>query len=453
MTTQKNSHKKQAKKPATPQTLSIASQITLKEFHPAPYNPRKISEKAKKGLKRSLEKYGDLSGITLNKRTGNYVAGHQRINAIKAEHGDDLTITDITERQVVLDGVEQTEWVGQIKTSGAAFTVRIVDWPLTIERQANVVANLQTISGQYTESVNEIADEMESDSPDDYEMFGMDDMEVDLSDDTDDTDEEPEDELEKLEAADREEMETSDSPYILKDAPIFKSSTRWGIPDLLPDHIFEIPDTPKEAPITWCSGIVDSEELFYHWVFGNVTHKGFPWQRGIVSFYTHDRNFERIWDKTAEWTQTFLERKVMAIVSPNWTLTSKDPATMRLLRTYKSRYMARYWQNVGIKVIPNIAFDPVSEPSDLEFVLNGLPVGLPTLSIELQSRFSQPEHVELYHKNLDEVFGYLKPQKVLVYSKKGMNEFAERYPNQKFVFMESLNDQIKIVQAAKKAAR
>jgi hypothetical protein len=57
-------------------------EVNRQELKNAPYNPRIISEKAKKALRRNLEKVGLVSPITWNKRTGNIVAGHQRIAAL-----------------------------------------------------------------------------------------------------------------------------------------------------------------------------------------------------------------------------------------------------------------------------------------------------------------------------------------------------------------------------------
>ena len=56
----------------------------------AHYNPRMISAAALAGLKRSLGKFGDLSGIVWNQRSGHLVAGHQRLRALREEHGDSL---------------------------------------------------------------------------------------------------------------------------------------------------------------------------------------------------------------------------------------------------------------------------------------------------------------------------------------------------------------------------
>ncbi len=56
--------------------------INRKEIKNAPYNPRKITDKAKKKLRENLEKVGLLAPIVWNKRTGNIVSGHQRVAAL-----------------------------------------------------------------------------------------------------------------------------------------------------------------------------------------------------------------------------------------------------------------------------------------------------------------------------------------------------------------------------------
>jgi len=55
---------------------------TVSEIQPAPYNPRKITDEQSQILKRSMEKYGDLSGIVVNLRTSHLVGGHQRIKQL-----------------------------------------------------------------------------------------------------------------------------------------------------------------------------------------------------------------------------------------------------------------------------------------------------------------------------------------------------------------------------------
>lgn len=66
--------------------------MRISDLKPAPYNPRKIFTDALEGLKRSLKRFGDLSGIVFNKRTGH--AGHQRVKALTDEYGEGVELKD-----------------------------------------------------------------------------------------------------------------------------------------------------------------------------------------------------------------------------------------------------------------------------------------------------------------------------------------------------------------------
>ena len=77
--------------------------MKLSELSPAEYNPRKITTKAFKGLKASINKFGLLVPIVWNKRTGNIVGGHQRFKYL-TEMGEietDVIVVDIDEQEEV----------------------------------------------------------------------------------------------------------------------------------------------------------------------------------------------------------------------------------------------------------------------------------------------------------------------------------------------------------------
>ena len=71
--------KEQAKVP-----LVETRRMALAELLPADYNPRRINDKAMKGLRASLERFGELGGIVYNEQTGRLVGGHQRVKALAA---------------------------------------------------------------------------------------------------------------------------------------------------------------------------------------------------------------------------------------------------------------------------------------------------------------------------------------------------------------------------------
>ena len=50
------------------------------EISPADYNPRKITDEARKALKKNIKENGIIGGIVFNEATGNLVSGHQRLS-------------------------------------------------------------------------------------------------------------------------------------------------------------------------------------------------------------------------------------------------------------------------------------------------------------------------------------------------------------------------------------
>jgi hypothetical protein len=134
---------------------------TLKDLKPASYNPRKISAEAIEGLKISLTEFGDISGLVWNQQTGNLVAGHQRLEALKQKHGAKLKMTG----------------GNIIAPDGEAFPVRVVDWPVSKEKAANVAANNPHIAGEFTEGLASLLDEIKIDLPDLCEALRLDELE------------------------------------------------------------------------------------------------------------------------------------------------------------------------------------------------------------------------------------------------------------------------------------
>ena len=71
-----------------------ARDIHRGEIKNAPYNPRVISDRAKKLIKENIKNNGLLGAIIWNETTGNIVGGHQRLAALDAlEKGQNYTLT------------------------------------------------------------------------------------------------------------------------------------------------------------------------------------------------------------------------------------------------------------------------------------------------------------------------------------------------------------------------
>jgi|SRR3990172_756529 len=119
-------------KPLIPLGNPNMQMILLADMNPAPYNPRVISESAKRGLKKSIETFGLVEPIVWNRRTGNVVGGHQRFH--------ELVSRKITETNC-----------------------SVVDLPLEKEKELNLTLNNRFIQGDFvSEDLNKILYEIKS---------------------------------------------------------------------------------------------------------------------------------------------------------------------------------------------------------------------------------------------------------------------------------------------------
>lgn len=100
----------------------------------APYNPRKITDEGLANLKKSMEEFGDLSAIVLNRRTGHLVGGHQRVKNLDPTW--EIQTSPVTDRV-------GTVAVGYVVTPNGPWNYREVDWPEEKEKAANISANKQ----------------------------------------------------------------------------------------------------------------------------------------------------------------------------------------------------------------------------------------------------------------------------------------------------------------------
>lgn len=72
--------------------------IQRRQILNAKYNPRKIAAQNRARLGKSLDEFGLVETLVWNKRTGNLVGGHRRLEKIDADQGDDnfsLTVAAI----------------------------------------------------------------------------------------------------------------------------------------------------------------------------------------------------------------------------------------------------------------------------------------------------------------------------------------------------------------------
>ena len=67
----------------------------VNDLRPADYNPRTITDKARKHLEASIERFGMVQPIVWNKRTGNIVGGHQRLAVLQKKGIEKVKVVEV----------------------------------------------------------------------------------------------------------------------------------------------------------------------------------------------------------------------------------------------------------------------------------------------------------------------------------------------------------------------
>lgn len=116
--------------------------MDINKVKKCPYNPRSFSSNARDGLRESMNDFGDISGICINARTNNVFAGNHRFDELSKKYG----------RANLILALLEGEWysLDLLDGSQTGFKVRVVDWELDKEQLANIVANNDLITGEYT---------------------------------------------------------------------------------------------------------------------------------------------------------------------------------------------------------------------------------------------------------------------------------------------------------------
>lgn len=133
--------------------MSIQLQIEYidpKKLEPSPYNPRKWSEEALKGLRASISEFGLVDPFVINKRNGfRLVGGHMRC-------------------KVAIElGIEKVPIV-------------YVDLDDKKEKALNVALNSKYIAGDWTSDLGNLLGEIQADLPDLFDSLNFEDLLADV---------------------------------------------------------------------------------------------------------------------------------------------------------------------------------------------------------------------------------------------------------------------------------
>jgi hypothetical protein len=219
-------------------------------------------------------------------------------------------------------------------------------------------------------------------------------------------------------------MDTSDAlpgAAALKMDMQFPSDAPFGIPELRLDMLADIPSDLT----TWAGRDATEQSDYYLYNVSTDSVRGLDFSKTIIGFYTDDKRFEQAWDAPDLFTAKLINRKPLSVISPNFSLWFQSPAAVKIWNTYRSRWCGRYFQEAGLKVIPDVNF---SGPESWEYCFAGIPKNAPCVSIQIQTGKKTPEEIEAKRKDINEALQRLTPQSVLLYVGDGYERMIEGLP-------------------------
>lgn len=130
-----------------------------------------------------------------------------------------------------------------------------------------------------------------------------------------------------------------------------------------------------------------------------------------VHFFIDDYQFVRLWNNPPLYFPILSKFKY--IMSPDFSLFTDMPVAMQIYNHYRKHWIAKYYENFGIKIIPTISW---SDENSYSWCFDGEPrnsvVAISTVGI-----MKRKESQELFFKGYSKMKEILNPSKILCYGK------------------------------------
>lgn len=129
----------------------------------------------------------------------------------------------------------------------------------------------------------------------------------------------------------------------------------------------------------------------------------------ICHFYLDDYQFDRVWKDPDLYIK--LMRQFKAVLAPDFSLYTDFPKAVQIYNHYRKHWIARYWQEHGVKVIPTICW---STPDSFEWCFDGEPRDA-TVSISVLGCNRDEQMKRDYWIGFNEATRVLRPKRILLF--------------------------------------
>jgi hypothetical protein len=174
---------------------------------------------------------------------------------------------------------------------------------------------------------------------------------------------------------------------------IFPSGNVWGIPDLLPDQLAGVLPGPENPFLVYRTARLTRAKA----------------HGGILGFFVDDYRFVCAWSYPSRMVAALAGLGLAAVCEPDFSLWADDPRAEQLHAVYRSRWVARYWQECGLHVIPSLNW---SDEASFAWAWAGLPVGVEVAAVECRSCGSARRE---FNAGLAAACEVVRPRNLIIY--------------------------------------
>lgn len=349
--------------------------VTIASLKHHPHNPR--TRKSHRDLEDSLKTNGQYRPLIVQRSTGYVLAGNQTLRAAK----------NLKWRKIEVDYVDVSD--------DAAAKIVVVDnrsnelGEIDPEILKIILSEAGDPSGTgYTEDEYALLVSMAEDAA----MEAVEAAFIADDENANPFSQEPDDPIFTPQTAPEEDggfsfNRVSDSlggAYELRDEMDFPRHGMYGLPSIRADMLVQ--DLP--SPLKTWAGTASKEDPDHEqsWWFFNYGPDSTSGMRNphmmVLAFYVHDNFIEPWWWYPARHMTKVLNTKIQYAVTPNFSM-SQMPGVQSLWQLFRSRWLGRYFQEIGVRVIPD--FETGDEDWITDEVLATLPHEIPWMAVQVQN--------------------------------------------------------------------
>jgi ParB-like chromosome segregation protein Spo0J len=402
--------------------------VPIGDLKPHPDNP---NEGDVESIAESLEENAMYKPVVVNIRNGYMVAGHHTWLAARSLGWDKIPVVEID--------VDEERHMKILLADNATSDRRRYNDDL----RAKILANLKSVKGtgidrgeadaiidraraRLGEAASSIEERIEEEKAAIDEVKGNKRFErvplgeeeaagaVDL--DEDDEEEEVPGRLEKADADLKGAFQLKPDLAFSKE----DSVGPWNLPRLRTDMLMTWDELPENL-LAWAGSATKDwpdEDQWWLYNFGIDSTSGMkdP-SKMIVSFYAFDEYFDSWWFYPDKYVTKLLNTGIKYAVMPDFSMHTpgEESRVLSLWNLYRNRWLARYMQEAGIKVIPNITWATADEDFLTRHTLPTLPKKIPLLSLQIQTTDEKSPLHKDYVRQLQHILDTVNPEGLLLY--------------------------------------